>query len=438
MITEQRKIQHLQWRFGFGPGIGNAGYETLKKAKKALLNDSQKTTPIAVVEPFGFDNFKQMQEAADATKQMIRKAAAQKKKEVNVAWLAQMATGKAALRNRMTLFWHDHFACRPNFGSFAQQYINTLHQHALGNFRDLVIAIAKDPAMLRFLNNQQNRKKSPNENFARELMELFTLGIGEYIEEDIKEAARAFTGWKSNLKGEFLFVKGQHDFGSKTFLGKTGNFDGEDIIDIILAKPECAQFIARKVYAYFVNDQVDEKKAQQLGNTFYKSGYNIETLVTEIITSSWFYEEQNIGSKIKSPIDLLVGLIKTFDIQFGNPYAPMFIQRILGELLLVPPSVAGWPGGQSWIDSSTLVFRLRMAERIFSNAEFTTSAKDEAEVALGKKPGRYSATINVSTLFKQLDRTGNFEKGAISFLVQTEVSDTFPGNISLTKTPEKS
>jgi PAS domain-containing protein len=145
----------------------------------------------------------------------------------------------------MTFFWHGHFACKPDFGKLSMQYLNTLRKHALGKFGDMLLAIAQDPAMIRYLNNQQNRKEKPNENFARELMELFTLGRGQYSEKDIKEAARAFTGWSSDLRGDYLFRPMWHDYGSKTFFGKTGTFDGKDIVNIILEKPETAQFIVR-------------------------------------------------------------------------------------------------------------------------------------------------------------------------------------------------
>ena len=150
-----------------------------------------------------------------------------------------------------------------------------------------------------FLNNQQNKKQHPNENFAREVMELFTLGRGNYTENDIKEAARAFTGWGYNVGGDFVFRKNQHDTGTKTVLGKTGNFDGDDIIDILLEQKQTAIFITKKVYKFFVNENIDAEKVEWLGNRFFQSGYNIKNLLEDIFISDWFYAEKNIGTKIK-------------------------------------------------------------------------------------------------------------------------------------------
>jgi uncharacterized protein (DUF1800 family) len=176
---------------------------------------------------------------------------------LNAAWFSQLTDPSAVLREKMTFFWHDHFACRTRNAFLAQQQINTLRTHAFGKFGDLLMAISKDPGMLQFLNNQQNKKDSPNENFAREVMELFTLGRGNYTEEDIKNAARAFTGWAFNPNtGEFLFRQRQHDFESKTFRGKTGNFSGEDIVTMILEDKQTAVFITKKICQFFVGAEI--------------------------------------------------------------------------------------------------------------------------------------------------------------------------------------
>jgi uncharacterized protein (DUF1800 family) len=188
----------------------------------------------------------------------------------------------SALLEKMTLFWHGHFACTIKVGMLAAQQLNSIQQHALGNFRDLVLAIARDPSMIRFLNNQQNKKRQPNENFARELMELFTIGRGFYTENDVKEAARAFTGWSSNLSGEYVFRERQHDFGEKRFMNKRGNFDGTDIIDILLERRETAHFITKKIYQYFVNEKVNERRLEQLAAGFYDKNYDIKWLMQTI------------------------------------------------------------------------------------------------------------------------------------------------------------
>jgi uncharacterized protein (DUF1800 family) len=232
--------------------------------------------------------------------------------------------------------------------------------------------------MLKYLNNKQNKKKSPNENFARELMVLFTLGQGNYTENDIQESARAFTGYNHNFKGGFKLRKRQHDEGEKTFLEQTGNFDGDDIVDIILKQKQCARFICEKIYRYFVNETVNELHLNKMISVFYPK-YNIEGLMRFILTSDWFYSNENIGSKIKSPIELLVGIHKTVPYTLLKNKQSILLQKLLGQVLLRPLNVAGWNGGRTWIDSNTIVTRLRLASVLLNNAEITYSDKDNLE-----------------------------------------------------------
>jgi len=286
-------------------------------------------------------------------------------KSLNLAWLNKMASDSPQLREKMTLFWHGHFATKVPFAYLMQVQNNTFREHALGNFRDMLHAVSKDPAMLIFLNNQQNIKKQPNENFARELLELFTLGEGNYTEQDIKEIARAFTGWKVNRNGNFEFVEKEHDNGDKTIFGNTANFNGDEVIDLILENPKTAQFITRKLYRYFVNDSVDEQKVNELGQIFYESDYDISTVLRAIFESDWFYADDNIGSKICSPIELMVRLKRLFKLEMKDEEVWLKVQNVLGQMLFNPPNVAGWQGGKSWIDSSSLMLRLNMAPLIF-------------------------------------------------------------------------
>ncbi len=218
--------------------------------------------------------------------------------------------------------------------------------------------------MLNFLNNQQNQKAHPNENFAREVMELFTMGRGNYTEKDVKEAARAFTGWSARFNGEFMFRPFFHDDDEKIFLGKKGNFDGDDILNIILEQQQTATFITQKIYRYFVNDEVDKDIIAGLSKSFYQSNYNIKTLMKNIFTSDWFYNEKNIGCKIKSPVELLAGIRRMLPMQLDNDNIQLLLQNALGQILFYPPNVAGWQGGNAWIDSSTLMLRLRIPQLI--------------------------------------------------------------------------
>ena len=311
-MNHQKKIQHLYWRAGFGlspkeweTNINrsvSANVDTLFYAatKASILKNSTGSQP-----------FSQIRKLDSEPKKKLIKQNRKQVQQQNYEWVLRMGNPEqSALLEKMCLFWHGHFACISRNGQLAFQQLSTIRQHALGNFRDLLLAIAKDTSMIRFLNNQQNRKNNPNENFARELMELFTIGRGHYSEKDIKESARAFTGWSSNLRGEFVFRKRQHDYGMKTFMGKNGRFDGEEIIDILLAKKQTAIFLSRKIYQFFVNDTLDENRVRHLANDFYNSNYNIEKLMRTIFESDWFYEEKNLGTKIKSPIEFMAGIIR--------------------------------------------------------------------------------------------------------------------------------
>jgi uncharacterized protein (DUF1800 family) len=255
----------------------------------------------------------------------------------------------------------------------------------------LLKEVSKSAAMLNFLNNQQNRKGHPNENFAREVMELFTLGRGHYTETDIKEAARAFTGWGSNLQGEFVFRKGQHDFGSKTVLGDTGDFDGGEVLDILLEQKQTAKYISDKIYKFLVNEEAEAAKVEWLADRFYKNGYDISKLLEDIFTSEWFYHEKNIGAKIKSPVELLVGIQRMLPMTLENSEALLVLQRVLGQVLFYPPNVAGWPGGKTWIDSSTLMMRMRIPQLINDEDEMNVRPKDDDDQMMGRKDNEEKA-----------------------------------------------
>lgn len=216
--------------------------------------------------------------------------------------------------------------------------------------------------MLNFLNNQQNKKDHPNENFAREVMELFTMGRGSYTEKDIREAARAFTGWSYDKGGRFTEREKLHDEGEKTFLGKTGNFDGADILNIILDQKATAKFITGKIYRFFVNENADEHIIGMLSEKLYHSGYDIKKLMRDIFSAPWFYDRKNIGTRIKSPIELMAGIMRALPMDIGKPENLIVYQKLLGQMLFHPPNVAGWPGGKSWIDSSTLMLRLQIPQ----------------------------------------------------------------------------
>ncbi|NIJ44530.1 uncharacterized protein (DUF1800 family) [Wenyingzhuangia heitensis] len=282
--------------------------------------------------------------------------------KLNVKWFDQLYTSETLLHDKMRLFWANHFVCSSNSTIQTIEYLSVIEKHALGNFKDFVVAISKNPMMIRYLNNQQNKKKHPNENYARELMELFTLGVGNYTEKDIKESARAFTGWFSSKNG-FTFKSKFHDFESKTFLGKTGDFDGTDIINIILEQEQCSLFISEKIYKEFVNPKPNQKHIKKMAKVFRKN-YEIADLMKFVLTADWFYDDENIGVKIKSPVELLVSIHNVIPYEFKRERYFQYLQFNLGQKLLYPPNVAGWPGDKQWIDANTIMLRLKLASSI--------------------------------------------------------------------------
>ena len=244
-------------------------------------------------------------------------------------WMKRMVDGPFPLQEKLTLFWHGHFVTSDKderSASLMWKQNELLRKNAGRNFRNLVRQISRDPAMLDYLNNTQNRKAHPNENYARELMELFTLGIGNYTEDDVKMGARAFTGWAHD-GDDYVFRKFDHDEGIKTFLGKRGNFDGDDIIDIILSQPVAAKFISNKLFRYFAYEEIDDQLAEALGNEFRQGNYEIRPLVKLILNSQAFYSRQAIGAQIKCPLQLVLGTIRQMNLTM-----PKQTQVLMGPL----------------------------------------------------------------------------------------------------------
>ena len=394
-VSTRLKNQHLLWRSAFGPMAENAASLdsiTQKNLWDLLVKTSSKPVKKIEVTKNPADEYgAAMAKPGDVQKgfkdpelrRKIREQSRDDIKTMNIGWLQTMVNSEAQLREKMSLFWHGHFACRIQNSFFQQELLHIIRTNALGSFADMLKAVSKSPAMLQFLNNQQNKKQKPNENFAREVMELFTMGRGNYTENDVKESARAFTGWGFNAQGEFVYRKNQHDDGSKTFLGKTGNYDGDDILNILLENKQTANYISKKIYRYFVNENVDEENQQWLSNRFYANNYNIAKLLEDIYTSDWFYNEKNIGIKIKSPVELLAGVRRLLPMQMENDQSQLLFQRALGQVLFYPPNVAGWAGGKSWIDSSSLMLRLRIPQILSANDAINIMPKGDDDVQMG-------------------------------------------------------
>ena len=334
--------KHLLHRAGFGvdlKDISRIKNSSPQEIWKELLKKSEKYSPIKInLEDFSAYKPK---EANAEMKKFFQKKNKEENAEIILNWYQNMISDEAQLREKMTFFWTGIFATRNVVSRFNLQLLNIIKENALGSFGDLLLAVSQSPSMLQFLNNQQNKKDHPNENFAREVMELFTMGRGNYTEKDIKEAARAFTGWSFTPEGNFIMRPRLHDFGNKTFLGKTGNFDGTEILKIILEQKATAKYIAKRIYQFFINEKTDENLVNKLSEKFYQSNYDIKVILNEIFTSKWFFDEKNIGTKIKSPIELMVGIQKILPITIENPKTLIIYQKLLGQMLLNPPNVAG-------------------------------------------------------------------------------------------------
>ncbi len=367
--------------------------------RKVILGPNAAPESIKVMDETDLPDFRRQRNMGAEERKAVQKMNTDGIKDLNVMWTHAMINSGHPLQEKMALFWHGHFACRTQNVLFNQQLLQVIRQHGLGNFGTLLTEVSKTPAMLAFLNNQQNRKQRPNENFAREVMELFTLGRGNYTEKDIKEAARAFTGWGYNEIGQFQFRKNLHDEGNKTVLGKTGMFDGDDVIKILLEQKQTARYITAKIYRYFVNETEDDARIDQLAAKFYQSNYDLRGLMQEIFMADWFYEEKHIGSRIKSPVELIVGLRRSIPMQFEQEEAMLVFQRVMGQTLFYPPNVAGWPGGRSWIDSSSLMFRMRVPQIILYSQEFNIRPKEiTPEMGEGQN---YKMTMQVNEFLKK-------------------------------------
>jgi uncharacterized protein (DUF1800 family) len=291
----------------------------------------------------------------------------QRKQSVDLQdwWFRRMVQTEAPLREKMTLFWHDHFPSsvqkvRVTYLLYKQNAL--FRENAVGNFKDLTRKVTVDPAMMLYLDTQTSKKGKPNENFSRELMELFTLGEGNYTEQDVKEAARAFTGYTVNrLTGVTGHQKGQWDGGEKTVLGKKGRFDGDGVIDVLFEQRACAEYLPKKLWEFFAYESPSEELVEGLGQSFREGGFEVSGLLREILRSKEFYSSQAMRTQIKSPIQFLVQMIRQLELSELPKVYTVSISQQLGQSLFRPPNVAGWDWGRAWINTNALLTRYNVA-----------------------------------------------------------------------------
>ena len=293
-------------------------------------------------------------------------------------WVYRMINTQRPLEEKMALFWHHLFATgfgKLNHARVMTNQVAMFRKHALGNFRTLLVEISRDPAMIFWLDNHTNTKRVHNENYGRELLELFSLGIGNYTEDDVKNCARAFTGWSlkptipaaqpyGRFDWEFEFRPDLHDYSEKEFLGERGNFDGTDIVDIIVRQPAAAQFIAMRLYTYFVSDTPDQAAIDELAGVYNESKYDIRSMMRALLLSDYFRSEKAYYAKVKSPAEHVVGIMRLVE-DFTFPkhgIRDISLEcRYMGQDLLNPPSVEGWHVAKEWIDTGILVERINFA-----------------------------------------------------------------------------
>ena len=320
-------------------------------------------------------------------------------------WLYRMVTSTAPLQEKICLFWHGIFATgypKVIHGKVLWNQIRMFRKHGMGDFKTLLVELSKDPAMIVWLDNYDNRKGAINENYGRELLELFSMGVGSYSEDDIKEASRAFTGWTignseymllrserdsdwpyGRISWHFDYRPEEHDEGEKTFLGQTGNFNGEDIVDIICRQKATAQFIARHMYHFFVADEPpvpswpytpprDPDAVQTLVDAYFDGGYDIAYMLRVLFTSDFFKDEGIRYEKVKSPADLVAGTLRLTG-EFDRPRREILDRALqmtyMGQQLNNPPSVEGWHQGTEWVDTGALVERVNFASERFGDAD---------------------------------------------------------------------
>ena len=348
--------------------------------------------------------------------------------ELRTWWWNEMIRTKSPLTERMTLFWHNHFTSEiGTVGSpeLMLQQNQLFRTHALGNFANLLMSATKDAAMIIYLDNNSNTKGSPNENYARELMELFPLGEGQvYTEEDVRESARAFTGWRVNdVIKLFVFEEKLHDFGEKTFLGRKGNFNGDDIIRILLEESRTAEFVTEKMWKMFVSEEPHPGEVERLAAAFRDSKYDLNTLMHGILTSDYFRGQANRGNMIKSPVDLVVGACRTFEAHPAQAQQMSAYGKLLGQDLFQPPDVAGWKGGSYWIDANMLITRHKLARLVLAKPDPSYIQRYEQQLRQRK-----IAALKAEQERRDIDRLLKSQTSALDSLLGGDDDDLGFGN----------
>ncbi|HEV3097325.1 MAG TPA: DUF1800 domain-containing protein [Candidatus Dormibacteraeota bacterium] len=377
LSSERVRVAHLLRRAGFGATKTELDHFAAlgqSAAAEALLNYS-KTSNAALESQLP---------TIDLTTGTQPTAAA-----IQGWWLQRMVETTRPLEEKMTLFWHGLLTSGLDKAGTTQMFTqNQLYRSlALGNFDALLKAVSKDPAMMVYLDTETNRKGKPNENYARELMELFTTGIGHYTEDDVRESARAFTGWtlpgakQLRYATTSVFVARLHDASAKTFMGKTGNFTGDDIVEMLVPLRATAVRLTSRLFSFFAYPNPEPAIVNHLADTFQKSRYNVGAVVREILTMDAFYSDKAYRALVKTPVELVAQTLKATGATTKGYTAAAGAMGPMGQVLFYPPNVAGWPGGTSWINSSTLLNRINFANAATVRSRTTLPTQPLAQLS---------------------------------------------------------
>jgi uncharacterized protein (DUF1800 family) len=351
MLSFDPKVAHLLRRATLGP--------TLQEIQNASEDGLQATLEKLLAQ---FDRPLSSQEAAA---QAIGGVFLRDLESLRAGWMLRMLNSPNLFREKLTVFWHGHFATaisKVKDPVLMANQIDMLRASAMGSFHDMLLSVARDPAMVIWLDNAENVAGHANENFARELMELFTLGIGHYTEKDVQEVARCFTGW--NMEGkQFKFVPDKHDDGQKTVLGQSGNLDGTDVLEHLSKSKECPQFICKKLWRFFVSQDVTDEDVQPMVDAYFASDRQIAPVLKAMFGSPKFFAPENQGNQVKSPVEFIVGTVRALNADMDVTRYGLAVAA-LGQDLYNPPDVSGWKGGEDWISSYTLLERIRLVRQL--------------------------------------------------------------------------
>ncbi len=386
---DARAVEHLLNRAGFGARQEEID-EGVQLGRDALVD--RLLTVDEVVEPFFVERIdwlerREKKEMSQEDREKIEKELRERDRKQLVDytawWYDRMMSGRSPTVERMVLFWHGFFATaiEPGHRSYETLKQNqVMREHALGSYAKLLRSMTADPAMLQYLDNQVNRKGNPNENFARELMELFSLGEGNYTEQDVKEAARALTG-RQERKGAYFFDKKSHDDTEKTILGERGKFDGDDLVDILLKQPACARWVARRIIEHFEGVEPSKERVERYAALLRKNDYEVKPMLAALFRDPEFYRDEVVGVRVQGPVEYMVGL--SHRLSFRVPPLVMGVSTtLLGQRLFAPPSVKGWEEGEAWITTATLMQRGNLAGLVLGvvtvDAVFSQKDLDDA------------------------------------------------------------